>query len=172
MGVITVINHNRSKSASPVVYQHTNDEALLMNIQCVPDIVRSFEKMKDVYVKKNTLFFRYPKNSCGSCINTFLAEILSLQEEIGKEHVWIYPAYPDDRGSRIQLSAELAKYNYRKIPADSLLIPTYEGQQKSYFAWINSEGEIEMVFIPDTNKPQYTRNYFLEVKKKIQSLER
>ena len=99
-----------------------------------------------------------------------MAEILSFQEEIGKEHIWVFPAYPDNRNSRIQLSNELAKYNYRNIPADSLLVPTYEGEQKSYFAWINGEGEIDMVFVPDRSNVHHTRQYFLEVKKTIQNL--
>ena len=133
---------------------------------CAPEIVRSFEKVKDIYGKKNTLFFRYSENSCSSCINYYLAEILVLQEEIGKDNVWIFPSYPDDRGSRIQLSNELAKYNYQNIPADSLLIPTYGGEQKSYFVWMNNEGEIDMVFVPDENNLQYLYNFFLEVKKK------
>ena len=164
--VIFVIQLNRSKK-SGIEYVLTDDEILITHILCVPEIIRSYEKIKDEYGKKNTLFFRYANSSCGSCINDYLEDILALQEEIGKEHVWIFPAYPDDRGSRIQLSTELAKYNYRNIPADSLHIPVYHGNPQSYFAWINNEGEIEMVFIPDINKPQYTRNYFQEVKRII-----
>ena len=137
----------------------------------MPEVIRSYDKVKDVYGKKNTLFFRYPKNSCSSCINYYLAEILALQEEIGKDYVWIFPAFSDDRNSRIQLSSELAKYNYRNISADSLIIPIYENEQKSYFGWINNEGEIDMVFIPEMNKGHYLRNFFFEVKRKKASCE-
>ena len=165
-----VFQLNRSKSGrlEKVII---DDEILTTQIHCVPEIVRSYENAKDVYGQKNTLFFRYANNSCGSCINYYLFEILALQEEIGKEHVWIFPAFPDDRGSQIQLRNELEKYNYRNIPADSLLLPVYGGEQKSYFAWLNSEREIGMVFIPDINKPQYTRNYFQEIKHLISDLQ-
>ena len=168
--VVTIINLNRSKSASSSVYEYVNDEALMINIRCVPEIVRSYERVKEVYGKKNILFFRYVISSCNSCLDSQLNELLTFQEEVGKEYVWIFPAYPDDRNSRIQLSAELAKYNYRNIPADSLLIPIYEGEPKSYFSWINSEGEINMVFVPDRSNVYLTRQYFLEVKRVIQNL--
>ena len=171
LAVVTVINLNRSKSASSYVFEYTDDEALMTNICLAPEIIRSYERVKDVYGKKNTLFFRYVNNTCNSCLDSQLNELSTFQEEIGKEYVWIFPAYPDDRNSRIRLNAELARYNYRNIPADSLLIPNDAGEQKSYFAWINSEGEIDMVFIPNRSDVRHTCQYFLEIKKKILALE-
>ena len=168
--VATVVNLNNSKSPTYSVSEYRDDEAFMINVQCVPEIVRSYESVKEVYGKKNILFFRYVNNSCNSCVDSQLNELLNFQEEIGKEHIWVFPAYPNDRNSKIQLSNELAKYNYRNIPADSLLVPTYEGEQKSYFAWINGEGEIDMVFVPDRSNVHHTRKYFLEVKKRIQNL--
>ena len=161
---LTVFQVVQSKSAS-IEYVYADDDVLMTNILCTPEIVRSYENAKDVFVAKDIFFFRYAYNSCSSCINGYLAETLALQEEIGKEHIWIFPAYPDDRGSRLQLSAELAKFNYRNIPADSLLIPTINDKQKPYFGWINSEGKIEMVFSPDINNRLYTSKFFIEVKR-------
>jgi len=168
--VVTFINLKRSKSASSVEYENIDDETLMLNIRCFPEIIRSYERVKGVYGQKNTLFFRFVNTSCNTCKDSQLNELLAFQEEIGREYVWIYPAYPDDRNSRIQLSAELAKFNYRNIPADSLLIPTYEGEQKSYFAWVNGEGDIELVFVPDRSNVRHTRRYFLEVKRRIQEI--
>lgn len=168
--VVTIINLNSSKNPKYSVLEYPDNEALMINVECVPKIIRSYERVREVYGKKNILFFRYINNSCNSCLDSQLNELSSFQEEIGKDHIWIFPAYPDDRNSMIKLNAELAKYNYRNIPADSLLIPTYGGEQKSYFAWINSEGEMDMVFVPDRSNVHHTRKYFLEVKKIIQNL--
>ena len=159
--VFTFSKHNK------VSYVVSDSEALIANVLLVPEIIRSYDKVKDIYGKKNSLFFRYVQTSCSSCFDSQLNEILTLQEEIGNDRIWIFPAYPDDRNSRIRLSNELAKYNYRNIPTDSLLIPIYSGEQKSYFAWVNSKGEIDMVFVPDWNKVQFTRKYFIEVKKRL-----
>ena len=169
--VVTIINLNRSKSTPSITHEYVYDEALIVNILYVPEIIRSYEKVKLEYGKKNILFFRYISNSCNSCSDSQLNELFTFQEEIGKEHVWIFPAYPDDRNSRIRLSAELSGYNYRNIPADSLIIPIYGGEQKSYFAWINSEGEIELVFVPNRSNVYHTRQFFIEVKRIIQMLE-
>ena len=169
--IVTAININNSNSKR---IEHSSDfadyEPLMTNVWCVPEIIRSYENVKEIYGKKNILFFRYINNSCNSCFNSQLNEILVLQEEIGKKYVWIFSAHPDDRNSMIQLSSELAKYNYRNIPADSLLIPTFNGEQKSYFAWINGEGDIGMVFIPDGNNVYNTRQYFLEIKSILKTL--
>ena len=91
----TAIRFNLSKS-NRIELVTVDDEALMTHIMTVPEIVRSYESVKDMYGIKNALFFRYAYNSCSSCINSYLAEVLALQEQIGKEHVWIYPAYPDD----------------------------------------------------------------------------
>ena len=168
--VFTIVNLNNSTSTLSYVSDNTNDEVLLINVQWAPEIIRSYESIKDIYSNKNILFFRYANNSCNTCLDSQLKELLAFQEEIGKVYVWVYPAYPNDRNSMIRLSSELAKYNYRNIPADSLLIPTYEGEKKSYFSWINSDGEIDMVFVPDRDNVHHTRQYFLEVKRIIQKL--
>lgn len=165
LALVTVINISKFEKDSQ---EHYDNDILLANIHCVPEIVRSYEKIKDIYCSRNVLFFRYAKNICTICNDVFLTEILSLQEEIGKEHVLIFSAYPDDRSSRIQLINELAKYNYKNIPVDSLLIPTYKGEQRSYFAYVNNKGELEMVFIPDRSNVHYVREYFLEVKRLLQ----
>jgi len=160
--IVSAFNHSKSNRYE---YVSTDNELLMNNIRCTPEIVRSYEKVKDVYGRKNTLILRYVNNACGSCIDSYLNEILTFQEETGKDNVWIYPAYPNDRRSRIQLGAALGKFNYQNIPADSLLIPTVDGEEKSYFAWINNEGDIEMVFFPDRLRIQQTRMYLQEVKK-------
>jgi len=164
---VTIINVSKRKQVKYVI---ADNEALVSNVHLIPEIICSYDKVKNIYGKKNVLFFRYVQTSCSTCFDSQLNELLTFQEEIGKEHIWIFPAYPDDRGSRIQLSNELEKYNYRNIPADSLLIPVYDGEPKSYFAWLNDEGEIGMVFVPDRNNVHHTRQYFLEIKRIIQKI--
>jgi len=161
---VTILNLNYSRKRG-YGYEVTDNEILSTNISCIPEIIRSYERIKHIYGKNNTLFFRYVNNTCSSCIDSQLTEILTLQEEIGKDYIWIFPAYPDDRNSKIQLSNELAKYNYMNIPASLLLIPIVNDEPQSYFAYMNGEGEISMVFVPDRDKVQYTRQYLLEVKK-------
>ena len=168
--VVTIFNLNYSKITSLPANEYIDDEALITSVVCVPEIVRSYDRVKEVYGRKNILFFRYIIYSCSSCLDSQLNELLSFQEEIGKEYVWVFPAYPDDRNSRIRLSADLAKFNYLNIPTDSLLIPMHEREQKSYFAWIDSEGTMDMVFVPDRSNVHQTRQFFLEVKKRLQTL--
>lgn len=158
------LNRSMSKSIDKKV---SIDDILLINISCMPEIIRNYRMINNFSPIKNTLFFRYHGSSCSSCTIDYLSDILDFQEIIGKDRVWIFPAAPNDRLSRIKLNNELAKYNYLNIPIDSLYIPTYNGEQKSYFAWINGDGDIDMVFIPDVNNRLLLHKFFLEVIRKI-----
>ena len=71
----------------------------------------------------------------------------------------------NDRNSRVHINSELAKYNYRNVPVDSPLIPIYNGEPQSYFAYVNNEGQIGMVFIHGRKNVNDIRKYFFEVKK-------
>jgi len=166
--VVSALNHSGNNRYE---YISTDNELLMSNIHFIPDIVRSYEKVKIDYGRKNTLIIRYANNLCDNCFDSLLDELLSFQEEIGKDFICIFPAYPNDRRSRIRLSNDLAKFNYQNIPADSLLIPICGEEEKSYFAWINNKGDIEMVFFPDRNRFQHTRRYFQEVKKLLLAVE-
>jgi len=164
--ILSAITHTKNNRFE---YIATDNELFIMNIHCIPEVVRSYDNVKHIYGKKNILFFRYLNTSCGSCTDSYLNEILVFQEEIGKDKIWIFPAYPNNRTARIQLRVDLGKFNYKNIPRDSLIIPVYEGEEKSYFALTNEDGEIGMVFFPDKDNVQHTRKYLLEVKKLLQA---
>ena len=166
--VISGINKSKNNRYEDTL---TENEFFMMNIHCIPEIVQNFENVKSIYGRPNTLFFR-----CGSTLNwnddnNLLDELTALQEEIGKERVWIFPAYPNDRNTRIRLRQELANFNHRNVPVDSLLIPVYDGEEKSYFAWVNNDGEIDIVFLSGKNKFQHANKFFMEVKKLLQAIE-
>ena len=167
--IVMIFNLNRSKS---IQYEYDFEglefmvgESLMANIQSIPKIIRSYETVKEYYGYRNILIFRYIQNTCNTCLDSQLNELLAFQEEIGKEFVWVFPVYPDDRNLMIKISAELGKFNYRNIPAKLLLIPTYNGEPQSYFAGIDGEGDITMVFVPDKGNVFHTCRYFGDVKR-------
>ena len=121
--------------------------------------------------KTSVLIYRYAKYMCESCILEDLQEIELFQEETGKEKILLLPAYPDNRMGMIELSNVLAKHNFVNIPLDSFVIPLYEGDYiQRYFAVIDKEGNLTMVFFPRRGDTALTRLYFSEVKKMIVDL--
>ena len=159
--VIFYSSNNRNETLS------NENELFLINVCYIPNVIRSYKEVSHIYGRQNCLLFRYVQTSCNSCNDKYLNALLTFQDEIGKDNVWIYSAYPNDRSSKIRLGTELAKFNYRNIPRDSLFIPVHRGKEISYFAWINDSGEIDMVFIPDRDNIRLTQNFFLEVKEKM-----
>ena len=116
--------------------------------------------------KTSVLVYRFSKYMCKSCIQEDLQEIELFQEEIGKGKILLLPAYPDSREGRIELTNVLAKFNYVNIPIDSMLIPSQDGDyMQRYFAVIDKDGNLSMVFFPRREEVNLTRHYLSEVKK-------
>ena len=105
---------------------------------------------------------------CFSCIMEDLMVLRDFQKQIGKDRVLVLPAYPDDRGSKARLNTELADFNFHNISTDSLTIPIRENEgAKSYFALMNSDGKLEMVYFPVRGHPTITQAYFEKVEKRL-----
>jgi len=118
--------------------------------------------------KTSVLIYRYIKYMCESCLQEDLQEIELFQKEIGKDKILLLPAYPDNREGRIELSNVLAKFNYVNIPLDSLIMPSQENDVlQRYFAVIDRDGNLTMVFFPRRGDTHLTQLYFSEVKKII-----
>lgn len=116
------------------------------------------------------LVYRYSGNMCHSCIIENLMELRDFQERTGKDHILVLPAFPEDRGGKARLNTELADFNYLNISPDSLALPIHEIEgAKPYFAVLNSDGKLEMVFFPQAGRPEITQAYFREVEKRIKA---
>ena len=118
--------------------------------------------------KTSVLVYRFSKYMCENCIQEDLLEIELFQEEIGKDRILLLPAYPANREGHIELTNVLAKFNYVNIPIDSMLIPSQDGNyMRRYFAVIDKEGNLSMVFFPRREEVNLTRHYLSEIKKLI-----
>lgn len=111
------------------------------------------------------LIYRYSPNMCNACYQEDLFNLRDFQETIGREKVLVLPAHPvHDRGSRVQMNSEMEGFRYRNIPVDSLALPFREGEgEKRYFAVIDKQGQIGMVFFPVMGRQELTQRYFKKV---------
>ena len=118
--------------------------------------------------KNNILIYRYSFFTCESCMQEDLQEIELLQNEIGKNKILLLPAYPDNLQGKIELSNVLAKFNYVNIPIESFLMPSQDVNFiRRYFAVIDKDGNLTMVFFPRSGETNLTQIYFSEVMKLI-----
>ena len=116
--------------------------------------------------KTSVLIYRYSKFMCESCIQEDLQEIEQFQTEIGREKILLLPAYPDSREGKIELANVLAKFNYVNIQRESFIIPSHPNDVlQRYFAVIDKDGNLTMVFFPRRGETNLTRIYFSEVRK-------
>ena len=151
-----------------------SEQMWIENLKLSSQIYGNYVKNKDfiqeiIGNKTSVLIYRYSKYMCEGCIQEDLQEIEFLQEEIGKDKILLIPAYPDNREERIELTNVLAKFNYvNNTSIDSFLIPSEEGYYlQRYFAVIDKEGNLTMVFFPRRGEKNLTRIYFSEAKKNI-----
>ena len=120
--------------------------------------------------KSSILIYRFSKNMCDVCVQEDLHEIEQFQKDIGKEKIVLLPDYPDERKGMIELTNVLSsKFNYVNIPIETLLIPANEDSHlHRYFAVIDDDGNLTMLFFPRTGETDLTRLYLSEVKKALQ----
>ncbi|MDR1882065.1 MAG: hypothetical protein LBR26_04705 [Prevotella sp.] len=172
--IILYITPDKKNEDSAGYLQHqdslVDSRMLLHSVQLSAEIYRSFYMNREYWknnLKEPVLIYRYPQYMCKSCYNEDIEELLSFQEEAGKDKVLVLPAFEDNKENRISLNNELAKFNYINTPLNLLKIPDYqyEENQQRYFAVLNKEGEISMVFFPRFGYKRLTNDYFSEVKK-------
>jgi len=111
------------------------------------------------------LIYRYSPDICSSCYQEDLLELKEFQKNEKKVVTLILPAYPvTNRSNLMKIEKETQGFKYKNIPSDSLSLPLnmlYE--EKRYFAVINEQGRIGMVFFPVTDHLYLTRRYLQEV---------
>jgi hypothetical protein len=148
-------------------------ESILMeNMQLSPQVIRSYDLYRPTTGKNDSvpvLIYRFSQHMCESCIQEDLAELLDFQRQNSKAAICVLPAYPNDRNNRILLKNMLHNFDFRNLSADSLCIPLSkeDGTEKRYFAVLNKNREIEMIFFPRRNHQDLTRLYFSAVKKML-----
>jgi len=144
---------------------------LFDHIKNFPEVYQAHENYSQ-QLKNDTcsvLIYRYSSNMC-SCYQDDLMDLYEFIESIGIDKALILPAYPfNDSRSRIRINSETKGLKYQNIPSDSLALPIREdGEEKRYFAIIDAQGKLGMVFFPVTGRQDLTRRYFQEVKRFFQ----
>jgi len=107
-------------------------------------------------IEKPVLVYRYSDNMCEGCIFEDLENLKIFQNKIGKNRILILPAY--NRQNLARLLYELADFNYKNITVESLSVLSQQ-----YFAVINNNDKVEMVFFPMMGYSSITQAYFNEV---------
>ncbi|MDR2036800.1 MAG: hypothetical protein LBQ60_02635 [Bacteroidales bacterium] len=121
------------------------------------------------------LIYRYTEKACGSCIFEELNELYQFKESMDtmKLNILILPTFPDNRNNRIKLANDLANFIYINIPAHILDVPKQRmgDEEKRYFAVIDKNRDMKMVFFPQITKLHITRQYLKEVGNQFTSLQ-
>ena len=120
------------------------------------------------------LIYRYTEAMCESCIFEELNELYKFKEDMDsmKLNILILPTFPDNRSNRIKLANTLANFTYINLPAHVLETPSQIGdnEKKRYFAVIDKNRDLKMVFFPQITKLHITRHYLKEVENQFTSL--
>jgi hypothetical protein len=140
---------------------------LFDHVEYLPEVYRAHEN----YAQKlhddtcAVLVYRYSPNMCNSCYQEDLIDLKEFKEAVGRDIALVLPAYfSNDRRNRALLHSETAGFRFRNIPADSLALPASASEgEKRYFAVIDAQGRVGMVFFPTRGRSDLTRRYFNEI---------
>lgn len=117
------------------------------------------------------IIYRYSQFICENCIQHELEALSKLQNEIGKERIWVLPEYENTRNNRVKLLNMLHKFNYKIVSDEELPMPMRRDGEviQSFFFFVQEESRIGMIFFPEVSKPQLTQSYFAEIKNKLEN---
>jgi len=88
------------------------------------------------------LIYRYSFAMCSPCYQEDMYELYEFSKTIDRNKVLTLPAYSsNDRYSLMRIKSEIKNFNYRNIPADSLVFPKRNGEEMRYFAVIDKHGQ-------------------------------
>ncbi len=140
---------------------------LMEHIEYLPGVYRAHENYAG-QLQNDTcavLIYRYSQNTCAPCFLEDLSDLGEFCKTIGRDNVMVLPAYPsNDRNSRMKMNSEINGLEYRNIPADSLALPIHKSEgEKRYFAVLDAQGRVGMVFFPVKGRQDLTRRYFREI---------
>ena len=108
-----------------------------------------------------TATYRYSEHMCESCVYQDLNVLRQLQDSLGYDNLLILPAFSENKYSQLRLSNELKGFRYKNIPEEDLGFPIDKqtGMETRYLGYINSEGDVEMCFMPLKNRQELTWRY-------------
>jgi hypothetical protein len=139
------------------------------NLKLSEEVLNNYLKNKQFIKEKINngfplLIYRYSLDMCFSCILEDLSELYNCQKIIGENGIMVLPAFENTRDNRTRVMNDLEHFHFRNIPFDSLLIPLDSDKiRRRYFAVINKNENIEMIFFSESSDKKRTKAYLDEV---------
>lgn len=130
----------------------------------IPDQFSIFDSLK---ISEEYLILRFPELACNTCMDSILFNISRnlTQQELKKVIILIDNSYK-------QYMFQLKRFNQFVFPniievSNSIRILSLDESKIPYFFMINKSKTCSMIFIPDRNKPEETKDYLSLIQKKI-----
>ena len=151
----------------------SHQDVLMKHIEYISEVHHAHEDYAVQFHNDTSavLIYRYSPDMCAPCYQEDIYSLRVFQESIGRDVVLALPAYPVyDRISRARIINETEGFKHRNITADSLAIPVSSRYGAlNYFAVLDTQGRIGMVFFPVRGRPELTQRYFREVLRYFQA---
>ena len=86
------------------------NDHLLENLEYIPFVLSNIKRNNDMEKK---LVYRYSDAICEKCVSEDLELLDSFQNVIGRNHVFIYTSFPENRNNKLRLRSELFGFTYK-----------------------------------------------------------
>jgi len=150
------------------VYIRTHNTDMLIEQIVLSSVVYNTHYSLPDSIEPPILIYRYSDLMCEGCVFEDLENLKDFQKEIGKDRILVLADFNNFRINMVRHRYELESFNYRILPTKSLIIPVNETEGlKPYFALLNSDFKLEMVFFPKKGFNEITQAYLKEVEKRL-----
>jgi hypothetical protein len=170
LGIVFFLWRQYSNTENHIeINQNIQDRIKNKNLKLSEEISNNYLKNKQFIEEKiNTgfplLIYRYSLDMCSRCILEDLSELYNCQKIIGKNNIMVLPTFENTRDNQIRIINDLEYFHFQNIPLDFLLIPLDSDKtRRRYFAVINKNENIEMIFFSESLDEKRTKAYLDEV---------
>jgi len=112
------------------------------------------------------LVFRYSELNCMQCVDQEVANIKSLAQEIGKEHIIIAATYDSIRDLFLFKRINNLEFPVYKLPDEGFRLPLDQANVPFLFM-IDEEFQSKLVFVPEKNLPSMSEQYYDIIKSRF-----
>jgi len=137
------------------------------NMEC--GLVRENVLLSDMVKEKPILVYRYVASGCRPCIEKDLGLLTERFKQSDSTLVRVFGSYSSRRDYLIGYNNKTIELPIYNVPENSINLETEE-YGISYCFILHPNMKVSNVFIPDQNNQEYTRQYFLAVKRFLNDL--
>ena len=111
------------------------------------------------HIKTYKLVYRFFNSECSRCTINDLSLIKATLTSNELKDVLFLPNIPETRENKILLQNLLQDFQFYPVPKSFMSLPSIDSIQERFFAIVDTSNMLQMIFFPNNELPDLTKQY-------------